>query len=180
MAMPERPNDRGGKTGRPAWRAALALLATLLAGSPVLPAELLDQLDGRWTTDGPPPFTMSWDREGEGFALRWTVPGGKEASVHFAPTGRPGVFAGQEAGGWSMFGGKEPVNPLVGGTLYWARSTPDAVYVYSLTIDDRGGFVLDRYACRGAGEGRLDVVLQRRLPQGEAEETAMQLAKAGS
>lgn len=184
--MRARCNDRGMESKRPVrsprralWPMAMACIVTLAAPCPAWAADLLDSLYGRWTTGQPAPFTMTWTRERDGFAVRWTVPGGREADIHFTPTRRPGVFAGRTNQGWSMFGRDKPVNPLVEGTLYWARSTPDAVYVYSLSVDDRGAFVLDRYACRRAGQGRLDVALQRRLPDGKTEEMTMQLAKAG-
>jgi hypothetical protein len=75
-----------------------------------------------------------------------------------------------------MFGGDKPVNPLEEGTLYWARTAADAVYVYSLKIDDRGGFVLDRFTC-SPSEGGLVVSLLRRLPEGRVERMDMQLEK---
>lgn len=177
--MQDRYQDRSGAVSRPTRLPALAALLACLAPGTAWAADLLDSLYGRWATDTPAPFAMSWAKGRDGFELRWAVPGGKEATARFTPTGRPGVFAGQAGQGWSMFGGGEPVNPLVGGTLYWARSTPDAFYLYSLEIDDQGAFVLDRYACRSAGEGRLSVALQRRLPEGKTEEIDMQLAKAG-
>ena len=34
-------------------------------------------------------------------------------------------------------------NPLEGDTLLWARLQDDALHVYSLAIDDRGGFALE-------------------------------------
>lgn len=76
-----------------------------------------------------------------------------------------------------MFGRDEPVNPLVEGTLYWARLADDAVHVYSLAIDDKGAFVLDHYACRPAGE-KLEVAFRRRLPDDKVEERAMTLTRA--
>ena len=55
----------------------------------------------------------------------------------------------------AMFGDDGPVNPLEGGTLYWARADGDALYVYSLAIDDHGAFALDRYACHPAAGDAL-------------------------
>jgi hypothetical protein len=95
----------------------------------------------------------------------------------FAPTsGRAGVLAGPGAEGWSMFGSDKPVNPLRKGTLFWGRSAPEAIYVYSLAVDDRGAFMLDRYAFRPAGE-RLQLALERRLSQGKVEQAEASLER---
>jgi hypothetical protein len=167
-----------GPRGKGCWSGltAAAVVLCLVAGSPGMAADLLQALGGRWATESGAPFTMDWQPAADGFGLRWTVPGQGEASVRFTPAGRPGVLAGRAEGGWSMFGRDEPVNPLENGTLYWARTTADAVYVYSLGIDDRGGFVLDRYAC-SPSEGGLAVSLLRRLPESRVERMDMQLVK---
>jgi hypothetical protein len=171
----------GGPTGprrKGCWNglAAAAAVLLLVAGSPCLAGDLLQALSGRWATESGAPFAMDWQPAADGFGLRWTVPGQGEASARFTPAGRPGVLAGRAEGDWSMFGRDKLVNPLVEGTLYWARSTADTIYVYSLGIDDRGGFVLDRYACSPSGDG-LAVSLLRRLPQGRAETLEMQLVR---
>jgi hypothetical protein len=169
----------------PAARRARALghgmILLLLLGLPMAPslaADLLQALQGRWAATQDAKFAMEWSATGDGFGLRWTVPGRGEAQADFKPTGRPGVYAGQSEQGWSMFGRDKPLNPLVKGTLYWARSTPEAVYVYSLEIDDQGAFVLDRYAYRSAEPG-IEVSLLRRLPEGRTEEMNVQLVRAG-
>lgn len=160
---------------RAAFTAALLVLA-LVGHALAQSAGPLAQLEGRWTAQGQPPFVMEWSMRPAGFALRWTLPNGDETMVEFTASDQPGVFAATTSG-WSMFGGGKTVNPLVGGTLYWARSTPDAVYVYSLVIDDRGAFVLDRYACQPSGD-RLEVALQRRLPEGRVEDHRVTLVRA--
>jgi hypothetical protein len=95
--------------------------------------------------------------EGTGFALSWigfsrTDDGNlvrQESEASFMPTDRPGVFA-FDAGAPSLFSRlfADPAtgNPLVGETLLWARLAGPTLTVYSLAIDDRGGFALDRYA----------------------------------
>ena len=99
------------------------------------------------------------------------------------PSGRPGVYAGSTEAGWTMmgamFGDDGPVNPLRGGTLYWASTADDAVYVYSLAIDDNGAFVLDRYACR-IEQGALAVTTARRTADGsEAPQPSRSLVRIG-
>lgn len=172
-------------------RAAALLLAAAPAAALLLPAALarpargqaaaadpLPRLVGRWASEPDGAFAMTWSAAGDGFGLRWTVPGGGEAEAAFAPSGRPGVFAAAGGDGWSMFGGGKPANPLVGGTLRWARVGGDTVYVYSLSVQDRGAFVLDRYACRLAAGDRLEVAFQRRRPADRVEELRLTLARS--
>jgi hypothetical protein len=78
----------------------------------------------------------------------------------------------------NMFGGDGPIDPLVEGTLYWARTTAEAVFLYSLAIDDRGGFQLDRYRCVPQGDA-LTVSLDRRTARG-GENSEQQLVRTGS
>jgi hypothetical protein len=64
----------------------------------------------------------------------------------FAPTDTPGVFAYEGAAGSllsSLFADPAVGNPLAGDTLLWARLLEDKLHVYSLAIDDAGGFALD-------------------------------------
>jgi hypothetical protein len=64
----------------------------------------------------------------------------------FAPTETPGVFAYQSARGSllsRLFADPSVGNPLEGDTLIWARLQEDTLHVYSLAIDDRGGFALE-------------------------------------
>ncbi len=74
-----------------------------------------------------------------------------------------------------MFDRRKQVNPLQEGALLWARTTRDAFYVYSLSIDDRGAFVLDRYRCQPQA-GALQVSRLRELP-GRQEQLEATLAR---
>ena len=125
---------------------------------------------------------MEWSTSDGGFALAWTPRDGAPTTVWFAPAGRPKVYTGSAKGGWSMmgamFGDDDPVNPLSGGTLYWARSADDAVYVYSLAIDDRGGFVLDRYAAHPAQDA-LAITMTRRTAKGSEPPQEQKLVRLG-
>jgi hypothetical protein len=63
-----------------------------------------------------------------------------------APTETPGVFAYEPAADSllsRLFADPALGNPLEGDTLLWARVQDDALHVYSLAIDDRGGFALE-------------------------------------
>jgi hypothetical protein len=93
-----------------------------------------------------------------GFHLSWTGlargDGGEltraKVEASFTPTDRPGVYAfdaGEKSLFSSLFADPASGNPLEGETLLWARLAGATLTVYSLAIDDRGGFDLDRYAC---------------------------------
>lgn len=140
-------------------------------------ASAFDRLRGGWATAAGAPAAMEWASSGEGFAVSFTPPGGAAVTVEFAPSARPAVLAGKAKAGWmgSMFGSGDPVNPLAEGTLFWARTADDAVYLYSLAVDDKGGFQLDRYRCAAEGD-RLTVTLDRRTAAG-SETTEQQLVK---
>ena len=151
------------------------LLGLLLACGPAHAADLLAALRGDWAAAGADAMTMTWSGTGDGFSVRWTAPGGKEArETSFKPSARPGVLVGDGGGGWSMFGRDTAVDPLVNGTLRWARLTTDTVYLYSIAVDDHGAYVIERYGCRPAGD-RLEVAFQRMAPVDQVEERKVSL-----
>jgi hypothetical protein len=74
----------------------------------------------------------------------------------FAPTETPGVFAYAPAAGSllsRLFADPALGNPLEGDTLLWARLQADALHVYSLAIDDRGGLALEHATGQLTKEG---------------------------
>lgn len=158
------------------WRAFLPALV-LLASAPAAGADLSQGLAGRWQSASGEPFAMEWTVASGGFDLRWSVPGSGQAEAAFRPSDRANIYVASEGESWSMFGGREPVNPLLDGPLHWARTTSDVIYVYRLAIDAEGAFVLDRYACRPT-DGKLVVDLLRRLPGSRTEEMQVTLARA--
>lgn len=164
---------RQGLTAHAAAVLLLCCALPLAAGA----ASTFDRLRGAWATAAGAPAAMEWTGSGEGFTVSFTPPGGAAVTVEFAPSARPAVLAGKVKAGWmgSMFGGDDPVNPLAEGTLFWARTADDAVYLYSLAVDDKGGFQLDRYRCAAAGD-RLKVTLDRRTAAG-TETTEQQLVR---
>jgi hypothetical protein len=150
--------------------ALLAVLPLLLGAIPAGAgaADLLQGMSGRWAPGPDAAATVELAPSEDGFTLTWRPPEREPTTARFAATERPNVYAAEPGEGWSMFGDGEAVNPLREGTLLWARAAEDGIYVYSLAIDDRGGFLLDRYAYRPAGDG-LVVSLLRRSPQGEVK-----------
>ncbi len=115
-----------------------------------------------------------------GFELSWNdltqnSQGMPKASPHqarFVRTSREGVFElAPKAGSFldRMFASPEKGNPLEGETLLWARMDTDILAVYSLTIDDKGGFNLDHYTWTRTEQG-LDLRFQEQT-EGLGEET---------
>ena len=164
------------RQGLPAHAAAVLLLCCALPLAAAA-ASTFDRLRGAWATAAGAPPAMEWIASGEGFTVSFTPPGGAAVMVEFAPSARPAVLAGKAKAGWmgSMFGGDGPVNPLAEGTLFWARTAEDAIYLYSLAVDDKGEFQLDRYRCAAEGD-RLTVTLDRRTAAG-TETTEQQLVR---
>jgi hypothetical protein len=84
------------------------------------------------------------------------------------PTGKPGVFAYREEPGsmlQRLFASPTTSNPLEGETLLWARLAGPTLTVYSLALEDDGGFRLDRHE-RTLQEGSMSYVGSRRTGQG--------------
>lgn len=165
-----------------AGRVATLVLLLMCAVPPAARATVLDDLRGRWGTSAEGSAVMEWTAGDGVFGLSWTPAGGALTAVRFSSVGRPNVYAGSTEAGWTMmgamFGDDGPVNPLRGGTLYWARTADDAVYVYSLVIDDNGAFVLDRYACR-IEQGALAVTTARRTADGSEAPQEQKLVRIG-
>jgi hypothetical protein len=162
-------------------RITAALLLCILLPPAAARADALDDLQGSWAASAEGPTAMEWSGAGDQFSVSFTPTGGQAVSLEFSPSARPGVLAGRVKGGWSMgtmFGGDRPVDPLVEGTLYWARTTVDAVYLYSLVVDDHGGFQLDRYRCEPQGD-TLTVGLDRRTAEG-GENSEQRLVRVAS
>jgi len=82
----------------------------------------------------------------------------------FAPTETPGVFAYEPGAGSllsSLFADPAVGNPLEGDTLLWARLQDEALHVYSLAINDRGGFALEHSTAQLTENGMVTRVLLR-------------------
>lgn len=109
-----------------------------------------------------------------GFSLTWTsvaptADGGidkRRIIARFAPTARPGVFAyddKQTSLLGRFFASPETGNPLEGETLLWGRIEEALLVVYGLSLDDDGGFELQRAEIVPAGDG---LALERTLRRG--------------
>ena len=167
----------------------LTALGLLLASQVAVAAEIHDFL-GEWrgvevSVDGPAPSfepnaadlaMVIADHDG-GFRLQtFTLAREQDGRIvlepleaSFAPTGTPGVFAYEPAGGSllsRLFADPSVGNPLEGDTLIWARLQDDTLHVYSLAIDDRGGFALEH----STGQLTKDGIVTRSLLRQENEQ----------
>jgi hypothetical protein len=82
----------------------------------------------------------------------------RQIEATFAPTATPGVFAFEpEAGGLlsRLFADPSLGNPLKGETLLWARVAGDALHLYSLAIDPKGGFALGQSIGELSADGMM-------------------------
>ena len=142
-----------------------ALLASVSLSGVASGASSIDSFVGRWTgdaieTSGQPissdMFTIEVAEQDGGFELSWSdleqsgqgSSSKKLVKARFVSTSRENVFEYEpETGSFldRMFAPPETGNPLEGETLLWARIEADMLSVYSLTIDDNGGFDLDHY-----------------------------------
>jgi hypothetical protein len=117
--------------------------------------EVVVEGSGRAIEFTPGDLDMEITDHGDGFRIRTHGLGREDAGrvvprpfdAAFAPTDTPGVFAFEPSGGSllsSLFADPAVGNPLEGDTLLWARLAADTLHVYSLAIDDRGGFLLEQ------------------------------------
>lgn len=124
-----------------------------------------------------------------GFQLSWMDLGqlgpdrsdAKTTEARFSRTDRAGVFEYKpESGSFldRMFASPAAGNPLEGETLLWARIDTDALVVYSLTIDENGGFGLDHYSWTRTEDGLMLHYRQRTHDSGEQLAVEGQLQQA--
>lgn len=84
-------------------------------------------------------FTLKWS------TTTWRETGGKQKSyvINFKPTERPGVFAAGMRR--NVFGHAVPLDPMMGEPYVWARITGDTLTVFSLFVQESGGFEMQQF-----------------------------------
>ena len=100
-----------------------------------------------------------------GFAVEWQAvttqrEGGSSTAtyqIEFRPTERPGIYAA--AMGRDVFGNAVQLDPMKGEPFVWARLMGDTLTVYSMTVEDSGGYDLQQFD-RTLTEGGLDLRFQ--------------------
>lgn len=106
-----------------------------------------------------------------GFSVSWTSVSYKEDgrkkektyTVDFARSGRPHIYGA--ATKTNVFGKKVPLNPLAGEPYVWARISGDTLTVFSLFINEAGGYEMQEYH-RTLADGGLDLLFRSVSPQG--------------
>lgn len=151
-------------------RVILGLVVAMLIGLPLVPADsqTIEPFLGNWQGQAvtsadsellPEDLRVTVAKTASDIQLSWndlTLPDRQRIEARFVHTDRQGVFEyAPEAGSFldRMFAAPSSGNPLQGETLLWARMEADALAVYSLTIDDQGGFDLDHYSWSRTEEG---------------------------
>jgi hypothetical protein len=160
------------------WRHAIGATALLVQSGPASAADVaIEDFFGEWrgvevsvkATEqmpklSPSDLDMAITDEDGGFRVRalalgrepdgTLVPRSMEAT--FAPTEVPGVFAYAPGTGSllsSLFADPAVGNPLEGDTLLWARLQDETLHLYSLAIDEDGGYMLEHSTERLTGDG---------------------------
>jgi len=103
--------------------------------------------------------------DGKGFVVGWTSvtrqPGqrGKSKSyrISFTPTTRAGIFG--SAMKTNMFGKEVPLDPLQGEPFVWARIEGETLTVFSLYINEEGGYEMQEYH-RTLVDGGMNLVFR--------------------
>jgi len=88
---------------------------------------------------------------GNGFTVQWTSITHKQDgrvkekynSVKFVPSARSGIYtAAMER---NVFGREVPLDPMQGEPFVWGRISGDTLTVFSLFVDDAGGYEMQQY-----------------------------------
>ena len=102
----------------------------------------------------------------KGFEVKWTsttyrVDGRvseKSYEVSFVPSDRPGIYAA--AMETNVFGHAVQLDPMKGEPYVWGRIVGDTLTVYSLFVDDEGGYELQQFD-RSLADGGLNLDFSR-------------------
>ncbi|MFV0513205.1 MAG: hypothetical protein ACK5MY_06180 [Jhaorihella sp.] len=122
-------------------------------------------------TSTPRDMSVTISKTRDGFRVGWTTITYKSDgrtkvspfSVDFLPTDRPGIYSA--AMQRNVFGHAVPLDPMRGEPYVWGRITGDTLTVYSLFVDDKGGYEMQQYD-RTLAEGGLMLEFSR-LRNGE-------------
>ncbi len=90
-------------------------------------------------------FNVAIESHEDGFTVRWSP----RIVVDFEPAGRPGVFRDNETS-----------EAMSGDPVYWARMDSGGLVVYSMQLDEHGGYEIGSYAYVPTANG-LDLVFRR-------------------
>ena len=82
----------------------------------------------------------------------------KEYTVGFLPTRRDGIYSSTM--GVNVFGNPVPLDPMMGDPYVWSRIIGDTLTVFSLLIDQDGGYEMQEYN-RTLADGGLNLQYER-------------------
>ncbi len=108
-------------------------------------------------------FTVAIESREDGFTVRWAP----RIAVDFEPAGRPGVFRDSKAS-----------KPMSGDPVYWARLDSGRLIVYSMQLDEHGGYDIGSYVYVPAAGG-LELVIRRIKVGGDPVEFSGKLERYG-
>lgn len=154
----------------------LAMTSALLIGAVSALANEITPFVGNYTgsatvvdADGaqtPRDMSVSIHETKNGFNVSWTTTTYKgdgrvkdeKYSVDFQPTARPDVFSA--AMKRNVFGHEVPLDPMKGEPFVWGRIEGQTLTVFSLFIDQLGGYELQQFD-RTLADGGLDLAFSR-------------------
>ncbi len=155
---------------------ALAVCALLLIGTGSSQAADITPFVGDYTgsaevvdADGtatPRDMSVSIHETRQGFNVSWSTTTYKadgrikdeKYSVDFQPSARSHVFSA--AMKRNVFGHEVPLDPMAGEPFVWGRIEGDTLTVFSLFIDEHGGYELQQFD-RTLAEGGLNLSFSR-------------------
>lgn len=102
-------------------------------------------------TTSPRDMSVSISETKHGFIVKWTSvtykPDGrvkeKSYSIDFVPSDRDGIYAAAMTR--NVFGHAVQLDPMKGEPFVWGRIAEDTMTVYSLFVDDEGGYELQQF-----------------------------------
>ncbi len=111
-------------------------------------------------------MSVSIAQKGDGFSVRWSsvtykTDGRKKEktyTIDFAPSARDHIYGSTMK--TNVFGKAIPLNPLEGEPYVWSRIVEDTFTVYSLFINEAGGYEMQEYH-RTLTSGGLDLLFRR-------------------
>ncbi|MEO9782186.1 MAG: hypothetical protein ABJH07_03740 [Sedimentitalea sp.] len=133
-------------------------------------------------TTRPRDMSVTIEKTKKGFSVKWTTTTYKtrdrikEATyeINFVPTDREGVFAA--AMKRNVFGHETQLDPMHGEPYVWARIDADTLTVFSLFVNDSGGYELQQFD-RTLAPGGLDLKFTRTANGKETRTTEVFLEK---
>ncbi len=117
-------------------------------------------------TSTPRDMSVSIHETRDGFNISWSTTTYKadgrvkaeKYSVDFQSSARPDVFSA--AMKRNVFGHEVPLDPMMGEPFVWGRIDGDTLTVFSLFIDEHGGYELQQFD-RTLADGGLDLSFSR-------------------